>query len=79
MLLAGMVRGGRRERGAALTLLLAPAIASWLRSDRELDPVRYAGMALADDMAYGTGVIAGCVQHRTVRPLLPKLINRSRR
>ena len=38
-------------------------------------------LQLADDLAYGTGVWFGCIQHRTLDPLLPakpwKLARRS--
>jgi mycofactocin glycosyltransferase len=79
-------QGGRwGRRAAAASLLLGPPLAGWAtrsaldtRSDRKvpfptpaIDPIRYALAALADDMAYGAGVWAGCVTHRTTAPLRP--------
>ncbi|SHH07912.1 mycofactocin system glycosyltransferase [Jatrophihabitans endophyticus] len=61
----------RRTRTSALALLLAPALTEWRRRRPELDPVRFAAAAVADDCAYGAGVVAGCVRHRTITPLLP--------
>jgi hypothetical protein len=29
--------------------------------------------SVADDAAYGSGVFAGCLRHRTLRPLRPLL------
>lgn len=43
---------------------------------RPLDPVRWTALRIADDVAYSTGVIAGCVRYRTLAPLLPKLAER---
>ena len=38
-------------------------------------------MSIVDDLAYGTGVWLGCIQHRTLDPLLPakawKLVRRT--
>ena len=38
-------------------------------------------LPLVDDLAYGTGVWLGCIQHRTLDPLLPakawKLVRRT--
>lgn len=38
-----------------------------------MDPVRYAAARLLDDAAYCTGLWQGCIGHRTVRPLIPRL------
>jgi hypothetical protein len=52
-----------------------PALADLWRDRRGtgLDPLRYVALHLADDLAYGTGVWAGCVRERTVAPLVPDL------
>jgi mycofactocin system glycosyltransferase len=34
---------------------------------------RDAALRIADDLAYGAGVWAGCLRHRTIRPLLPSI------
>jgi hypothetical protein len=36
-----------------------------------LDPLRYSGLRLIEDAAYGSGVIAGALRHRSVEPLIP--------
>ena len=61
----------RRTRPAALALLLTPALAEWRRRRPALDPVRFTVAAVADDCAYGGGVVAGCLAHRTPVPLIP--------
>ncbi len=78
LLVAGMVRGGSGGRVASASLLLGPALTAWRAGDRRLDLVRYTLAHLADDLAYGAGVYAGCLRHRTVRPLLPVLAHRRR-
>jgi hypothetical protein len=75
-LVAGLL--SRRTRGAAALALLAPAVRDWAGEPGDLDPVRYACLHVADDVAYGSGVWAGCLQQRTVRPLVPRLAWRSR-
>jgi mycofactocin system glycosyltransferase len=74
LLVALMLPGGRRRwgrRAAAASLLLGPSLAAWATRRPAVDPIRYAAVALAEDIAYGAGVWAGCIQHRTVRPLRP--------
>lgn len=78
-LVAATLRAAPRRKAAAASLLLGPAIAGWLGSDRRLDPVRYVIASVADDIAYGTGVLAGCVRQRTPRPLIPQSTSRRHR
>ncbi|HEY3464723.1 MAG TPA: mycofactocin biosynthesis glycosyltransferase MftF [Amycolatopsis sp.] len=66
----------RRWRAAAASLLFGPPLAAWLKQRPELDPVRYTAAAIADDIAYGTGVWAGCLTHRTLEPVRPALARR---
>lgn len=61
----------RPTRLPAAALLLGPALTEWSQRRPALDPVRYAAAALADDCAYGAGVIAGCLSTRTLAPLVP--------
>ena len=61
----------RHFRFAASALLLGPPVSAWVASRRRLDPVRYAVGMLADEIAYGAGVWAGCVRARTAAPLRP--------
>lgn len=59
--------------------LLAASLLPCLReATRHRVPVRWALLRIADDLAYGAGVWAGCLQHRTPGPLLPQLTRRSR-
>lgn len=51
---------------------LIPPLLAWRRGSG-LDPVTWLVLSTADDVAYGAGVWAGCVRHRTVAPLLPDL------
>ncbi|GAA5121077.1 mycofactocin biosynthesis glycosyltransferase MftF [Haloechinothrix salitolerans] len=37
---------------------------------------RWLALRIADDLAYSTGVIAGCARHRTMAPLLPQSTER---
>ncbi|GAA3204852.1 mycofactocin biosynthesis glycosyltransferase MftF [Actinocorallia longicatena] len=62
----------RRAARAAAAAMLLPIAAEWLRAP-SLDPVRYTAVRLADDLAYGTGVWASALRHRTAAPLLPLL------
>lgn len=67
-----------RTRRAAALALVVPAVSDWVADAGGLDPVRYAALHVADDVAYGTGVWLGCLRARTVRPLVPKIVLRSR-
>ncbi|SFW79285.1 mycofactocin biosynthesis glycosyltransferase MftF [Amycolatopsis australiensis] len=73
VLLAFLTRASRGRRAALASLLLGPPLTAWWKSGRELDPVRYTAGALADDLAYGAGVWAGCLAHRTTVPLRPRI------
>lgn len=67
----GAARWGRRAAAAAL--LLGPALDAWLHTERTLDPARFTVGCVADDIAYGAGVWAGCARSRTLAPLIPKV------
>jgi mycofactocin system glycosyltransferase len=67
-----------RTRRAAGLALLTPALHEWWTTRPDLDPVRYALLHMVDDVSYGTGVWAGSLKARTLRPLLPRVILRSR-
>jgi mycofactocin system glycosyltransferase len=68
----------RRTRRLAALALLVPALRDWGDHPEALDPVRYAALHVADDVAYGAGVWAGCLRARTVVPLVPRVAWRSR-
>jgi mycofactocin glycosyltransferase len=66
----------RRLRAPLAALVLAPPLLDWLDRRPPLDPVRYVGARLLDDVGYSLGVWQGCAERRTVRPLLPRLGSR---
>ncbi len=70
--------GWRRSRRIAALALLVPAAADWAAERRALDPVRFAALHVADDLAYGSGVWLGCLRARTLAPLLPRIELRTR-
>jgi len=70
----------RRSRPAALAMLLGPAVADWwsLRPGERPAPGGYVLAHVADDLAYGSGVWWGAARRRTLQPLLPQVVLRSR-
>ena len=78
LLLAALLRGGRTpggRRAAAASLLVGPGLVTWAARS-ETSPLRFVTAAIADDIAYGAGVWAGCARHRTIAPLRP-IVRRS--
>jgi mycofactocin system glycosyltransferase len=72
LVVAGLLH--RRSRtGTAALLLAEPLAAWWTRRGQAIDPIRWTATHLAEDVAYGAGVLAGCVRARTLAPLLPRL------
>ncbi len=69
VLLAGL--RSRRTRPASLALLAAGPVHSWWATRSPNYRVRVVLGHVAEDAAYGAGVIAGSVRARTLRPLLP--------
>ena len=51
--------------------MLAPPLVEWWRRRPGLDPVRWSLASIADDVAYGAGVWAGCLRARSFGPLVP--------
>ena len=62
----------RRTRVPAAALLLARPLAAYLTRRPPVDPVRHTLASIADDVAYGAGVVTGCVRARTAVPLRPR-------
>jgi mycofactocin system glycosyltransferase len=58
---------------AGTTCMLAPVAWEWLWRRPDVDIVRYAALRLAEDAAYGSGVIASAIRARTVAPLRPQI------
>jgi len=69
----------RRLRVPVAALILAPPLLDWLDRRPPLDPARYTAARLLDDAAYSLGVWKGCLDRRTLRPLLPVIGARSQR
>lgn len=63
----------RRSRPALAAAVVVPGALEWLQRRPRIDPVRYVGLRLGDDLAYAAGVWAGCVRQRSARALLPDL------
>jgi len=63
----------KRARRAMVAAVVIPPLVDWWQGERSVDPVRYLALRVADDLAYGAGVWAGCLQHRTAEPLRPDL------
>ncbi len=61
----------RRLRPAVAAAVLVPSLVDWWRTRPAIDPVTYTAIRLADDIAYGSGVWAGCRSERSARALLP--------
>jgi hypothetical protein len=61
----------RKTRGAALVLLVASPLHEWRRARPPIDPIRWTALTIADDVAYGVGVVVGCARNRTAEPLFP--------
>jgi mycofactocin system glycosyltransferase len=61
----------RKLRLPVAALVLAPPLLDWAARKPPLDPARYVAARLLDDAAYSLGVWQGCLDRRTIRPLLP--------
>ena len=68
---------GRRSRPALAAALVVPPLLDWFARRPRLDPVRFCGLRLADDVAYAAGVWAGCARERSIRALVPALASPS--
>lgn len=68
----------RRVRISAAVLLLAPGFADYARGHTG-PPLRTIAATVAEDIAYGGGVLAGCLRHRTAEPIVPQLVRSGRR
>jgi hypothetical protein len=72
-LLGAGALGGSRTRGRVLALVATAPLLEWSRRRPRLDPLRWTAAWLADEIAYGAGVWAGCLRERSVAPLLPRI------
>jgi mycofactocin system glycosyltransferase len=67
----------QRTRLPAAGLALCPALSDWRHRHAPIDPITFSVGYLVNEVAYGTGVLSGCVHERTTVPLRPVLIRRS--
>lgn len=65
-----------RTARAVTAAMLAPLLIEWFRRRPGVDPMRYVALRLADDAAYGSGVIAGATRSRRLHVLRPALRRR---
>ena len=63
----------RRARTAAVAAATVPLLAEWAEQRPALDPLRWMIIRLADDLAYGAGLWAGCARQRSLAALRPDL------
>jgi mycofactocin system glycosyltransferase len=77
MAVNGATTRRRLRRTACAAMLLAPGVSTWATTRPTLGPVRMTMASLADDAAYGAGVWTGCLRHRTLRPLRPRIPHRT--
>lgn len=67
--LAPWSRAGR----AGAAAMLIPIVREWVSRRPPVDPARYTALRLAEDAAYGSGVISGAVRSRRPAVLLPRV------
>ena len=66
----------RRSRPALAAALVVPALIERIERRPRLDVLRWTGLRLADDLAYGAGLWAGSVAARTTAALRPAFSGR---
>ena len=62
----------RRLRAPLLAAAVVPGLVDWARRPSGIDPLRYLGLRLLDDAAYGAGVWAGAWAAREAGALSPR-------
>jgi mycofactocin glycosyltransferase len=65
--------GWRRARPAVVAAFAVAPIVEWMTERPPLDPARWLMARLVDDLAYATGVWAGCLRARSAAALAPDL------
>lgn len=70
------IRGSRLRRLMIAALVLSAPVAEWAGSERTMGVAAYTAARLADDVAYGAGVVAGSVGQRTAGPLRVLIVHR---
>lgn len=68
----------RRARRAVAVAACAEGVADWWWRGRQAPLLRYLLAHRLDDLAYGAGLWRGVLRQRTVAPLLPRVVRRTR-
>ena len=63
----------KRARCVAALAAMVPGVLDWRSKRPDVHPVAYSALRLADDVAYGTGVLVGCVRQRSFACIKPEL------
>jgi mycofactocin system glycosyltransferase len=63
----------KRARRVVIVAALGPALIEWVREHPEVDPLRYVGLRVLDDAAYGVGVLHGSARAKSIDALIPDL------
>lgn len=61
-----------RSRPPLVAAAVVPPLLEWCQARPALDPARWVALRLADDVAYGAGVWAGCWRARSAAALAPR-------
>lgn len=61
----------KRARRAVIVAAIAPPMIDWFRERPSIDPARYVGLRLLDDVAYGAGLMRGALDARSIDSLRP--------
>jgi mycofactocin system glycosyltransferase len=59
------------RRLAVASLVAGPPLSTWMSRRPSVGPINFVAGQIAEDAAYGAGVYAGCLRHRTAAPLRP--------
>ena len=66
----------RALRVQLVALVIVAPLAAWRRHRPDVHPLVFTAARIADDAAYGAGVVTGAVRERTTGPLRPTLTTR---
>lgn len=75
--LIALARGSRCRSVMVAAAIIVPSVVEWWqRRPINVGPFRWTLATLADDLAYGTGVVGACVRHGVMAPLRPRVWRR---
>ena len=76
LLAIALVKGRWTRRATVAGFVLAGPLSEWRAGQRTLGPVSFSAARIADDVAYGAGVVTSSIRHRTTEPLRPRRVHR---